>query len=172
MKKAPSIIMKRALKRISKTLLEENRFMMYNKIIHNSSFFIFLCKIDQDLAKETHKKPCSYCTGKLNQTHYNRKIRGTWAVGSEYNIKIFFLLQLGWMSKESSVTFPALFWPASLFLIIDLTCLVFFRRESSKTYKASKSFVHRSSNLKQMENFLEESLPSITFVQTDEGHSS
>lgn len=64
--------------------------MMYNKIIQNSSFFIFLSKIDQDFATQTHKKPCSHCGGKLNQAHYTRKIRGICLAEAENNRRYSF----------------------------------------------------------------------------------
>jgi hypothetical protein len=49
---------------------------MCQNLRHETSLFIKLLEIDQELATETGRQPCPFCGGPLHQAHYPRKPRG------------------------------------------------------------------------------------------------
>ena len=49
---------------------------MYTKILQDSSFYIVLKTIDQDIAAKTRDNHCQKCAGHLHVANYHRKPRG------------------------------------------------------------------------------------------------
>ncbi|MFH1809425.1 MAG: helix-turn-helix domain-containing protein [Pseudomonadota bacterium] len=49
---------------------------MYLKLLKNAAFYVFLAKIDRDLAAQVQANGCPFCEGHLHDAHYQRAGRG------------------------------------------------------------------------------------------------
>jgi len=63
---------------------------MYLSVLQNSTLYMFLLRIDQDLAAQAAESPCRFCGGKLDSACFPRKPRGIpddVDVGPEYRVR-------------------------------------------------------------------------------------
>ena len=63
---------------------------MYHKLLQDSTFWTFLFRIDQDLAKTAQAEACPKCGGRLDCANYPRKPRGPRNLPSQYRYRLSF----------------------------------------------------------------------------------
>jgi len=63
---------------------------MYHELPRGASFWTFLFRIDQDLAKMAQAEACPQCGGRLDCANYPRKPRGPRNLPEQYRYRLSF----------------------------------------------------------------------------------
>jgi len=63
---------------------------MYHKFLNDKSYFQFLCKTDQDLAKQTKELGCRFCHAAVHVSNYMRKPRGGDDLPEDLSLRLSF----------------------------------------------------------------------------------
>lgn len=143
---------------------------MYHKYLTHESFFAFLYKTDQDLARQDKNKKCAFCGGVIHVANYMRKPRGPDGLPGHFSLCFSFCCSRdGCRSrvKPKTIRFLGRFVYWSVYVILISAML---NARSFELNKLSKEFDIDIKTLKRWRQWWKDFFPTTKFWKKLKGN--